>query len=283
MAAGEQLSSGRYWDELHRGLGQVRPYSAQAIDTYCSRQLLRIFDRFLQPQPSRRLIEMGCALSGYLPLFRQRYGYEVHGVDYSPVGCEATVEGLRRSGLDLGGQIHCLDFLAPMPRLEGRFHCLVSFGVIEHFSTPAAVVRRFASLLAPDGTMITEIPNTASPFFRLLKRLDRGLFDMHARIDSAALADIHAEAGLDVLLCQYCGTLNYAVFKPRKLQHLTESLLWPTQNLLWRASERLGFYPQSRLLSPYILCIARARACPGITPGHAGLVEAKLPARDQWP
>jgi SAM-dependent methyltransferase len=253
MTAGEQLSSRRHWDDLH----SAGAYAAEPIDTYCSRQLVRIFDRFLQPDPARRLIEIGCALSGYLPLFRQRYGYEVHGLDYSPAGVEATVAGLRRAGVDLGGQIHCLDFQTSVPELHENFDCLASFGVLEHFHGQVEVARKFAELLKPGGLMITEIPNTASRLFGRLKRTDRELFDMHARIDRPGLANIHAQAGLEVLLCQYCGTFNYAVFKPRKYSHLKESLAWYAQKFIWSLSQALRFYPQTRLFSPYIVCVAR--------------------------
>ena len=104
------------------------------------------------------LVEVGCARSAWLPYFGREFGFGLHGLDYSELGCEQERTILVESGL--AGEITCADLFAPPRALLGAFDVVVSFGVVEHFSDTGAVTAAMAALLRPGGLLITVIPNS---------------------------------------------------------------------------------------------------------------------------
>jgi len=258
MVESNTLSTKEHWDNVYRT--SQRGYEGGAQDDYLWRLFQELFDAHFVADDSRKLLEIGCALSEFMPLFRKRYGYEVHGLDYSEAGCEATRRALARMEIELGGEILCRDVFEDNRDLNGQFDYVISFGVIEHFEDPVPVVRLFSDFLKPGGMLLTEIPATAGWMFSLFKLLDRSVFDMHVPIDRERMRTVHREAGLDVVFCDYFGTLNWSVLssaRPSFLKRAVSSFMSPLQRVVWGVSERTGFRPQSKVWSPYVVCVAR--------------------------
>ena len=258
MKGDNRLSSQDYWN----GLYAERSDAIRKRDDYIWHRFLRLFDTVFEPAPGKRLLEIGGAMSSYLEMFRSRYGLEVHAMDYSEVGCERTRVALERAGVNLGGEIMCRDFLRDTADLAGTFDYVISFGVVEHFEDPSEVMRIFARMLRPGGTVITEIPNTSGWTFDLMEWVSKDLADMHLRIDKHSMRAFHAQAGLEVLSCEYFGTFNPGMVSKAGASHFQYRFLRALSHMS-RVSSKLtdmmGVYPESRLLSPYIICVARAK------------------------
>jgi hypothetical protein len=95
--------------------------------------------------------------------------------------------------------------------------------------------------------------------------LDRGVYDKHVPLDRDALAAAHRACGFAVLRSEYLMSVNLAVInhpnlRPAFLNKLARGLLVSVTGALW-ALERVGLHlPRSRVLSPYVACVAKKPA-----------------------
>ena len=104
-----------------------------------------------------RLLDVGCGDGDFL-LGMQERGWEVHGLDISPV----AVSIARQKGLDVfqGGLLE-----ARYP--EGEFDRVTMWDVLEHLHDPGVQLARVAQLLKPGGRLVATTPNAHSLDFRL--------------------------------------------------------------------------------------------------------------------
>ncbi len=259
--AQDTLSKPEYWDGIweNQSAAFLAEYQADpVIDLQWA-----LFDRFLVPDPSKKLIEIGCAHSKWLVNMRRRYGFEVHGIDYSEVGCRSMSQALAAAEFDIGGTIHCRDLLGDLDDLAGSFDYVTSFGVVEHFKDPSAILARFAMLLRPGGVVLTSIPNTAGAYFGLYRILDRSIYDMHEMIDSARLRREHESAGLQIEYCAYNGLFSPGLLTSAKPSRKRKAVLLSGRavyRLVWPVAKRLNRHPEAGWHSPYIVCVARKPA-----------------------
>ena len=209
------------------------------------------------------LLEIGCAYSRYMPVMRSRYGHRVSGIDYSPAGCSGTIAGREKKGIKLGGEILCGDSLDGPGDLAGKFDHVMSFGVVEHSSEPSKVLRPFADYLVPGGTIITALPDTSGLGFRLYRWLDRAIYDIHQILDERSLAQAHRGAGRVVGRCEHMGVFNAGVLTSARASLGNRVVIRAplrTQQAAHFAFDKLDWYPDSSLMSPYIVCLARKRS-----------------------
>lgn len=108
---------------------------------------------------SNRILDVGCATGEFL-LAAQARGWEVYGVETSPIAAEQA----RRL---TGGKVHAgtLD-TAEFP--DGYFDVVTLWDVIEHLQDPRAYLERVGRLLRSGGILSITTPNIRSIAFRLL-------------------------------------------------------------------------------------------------------------------
>jgi methionine biosynthesis protein MetW len=102
------------------------------------------------PAGARRVLDLGCASGALGAALRARGAYVV-GVESDP-GYAARA----RERLDEVVEAD-LETLDPAPL--GRFDALVAGDVLEHLNDPWAVLRRFATVVEPGGTVVVSLPN----------------------------------------------------------------------------------------------------------------------------
>jgi 2-polyprenyl-3-methyl-5-hydroxy-6-metoxy-1,4-benzoquinol methylase len=213
--------------------------------------------------PETSLLEIGAARSKWLPYFAREFGFSVTGLDYSPTGCKQAREILRRSGVQ--GNVVEADLFSPPSELQHAFDIVVSFGVVEHFSNTPACVAALAKFLKPGGCMITEIPNLAGLGGKLQRIACPDILALHVVMSERDLEQVHLDAGLCVESCDYfigAGffNLNFSCRREKPAYQLISRL--PTLlSLPFMAIESTRCSPPpNRLMSPYIICVARASA-----------------------
>jgi SAM-dependent methyltransferase len=136
--------------------------------TYSSHTLL--LAQFPERGEGRRVLDIGCA-AGYLSEILVERGYSVACIDWPGTPHPATVEF---SGGDLD------DGLGPV---GGKFEYIICADVIEHLRDPLRLLKECRERLAPGGTLMASLPNSAHWYFRwnvLMGRFpqhERGLFD----------------------------------------------------------------------------------------------------------
>jgi 2-polyprenyl-3-methyl-5-hydroxy-6-metoxy-1,4-benzoquinol methylase len=258
----------RAWDATP--LPDLWPVDSLRLRAHVERSLFQYISNVLAAwglEPAQTfLIEAGCARSAVLPLFAKKLGFRIAGIDYSPNGCEQARAILRRENIP--GDIYCCDVLSLPQHLVERFDVLVSFGLIEHFSDTKTIVAALARLVRPGGLIFTNLPNMKGTTGFLQRVLDRRVYDIHVPLTANAVRQAHADAGLDVLACDYFLSTNFGVVNLSTIG--AHGLHWWTKRIIlaalarfsmavWLCERVIGTLPTSRAFSPYINCLARKR------------------------
>ena len=208
----------------------------------------------------KKLLEVGCGGSVFLPYFAKSFGFEVSGIDYSPLGCEKALWVLEREGVR--GRVYCADFHAPPQDWLEQFDVVISLGVVEHFEDTAGAIRAVSRFLGAGGILITIIPNMSGLMGWLQRRLDKSAYDVHVALDREDLASYHSRAGLEVDTCEYflpvyLGVLNVDSW-PKSLPYRSAFRLGTGISRALRvAIDYLPFVRPNRWTSPFITCVAR--------------------------
>lgn len=141
--------------------------------------------------PTGRLLEIGCAYGMFLEAAAVR-GYEIDGLEYSPIAATAASEAL---GVPIAtGEIGDLD-------QSHRSDVVAAWDVIEHVADPSAFAKSAYDLLNPGGTLLLSLPNFSSPAVRMLGtrwwnlKLDRHIWhfrteDLRRVLTDAGFADV---------------------------------------------------------------------------------------------
>ncbi len=254
----------KYWEQVWKDqpLPPAIDPHAPGLNNYRSRQIHKFFAELFAPFPTRgkKLVEIGCAQSTFLPYFSKYFGFEVHGLDRSPGGCDKSRMILDRE--KVAGVIYCADLFSPTSELLSKFDIAVSFGVVEHFENTAGALKAIAGLLKPGGMMVTEIPNLVGILGSLEKVLDRSVYDIHVPLDREALASAHREAGLEVETCEYflrvdLGILNIERWPKNLAYRIVSALQIRISKLFWLVEDWIPFVRPNRWTSPYTICVAR--------------------------
>lgn len=158
----QDIAGKKYWDNTERNQQVVmQPFSPNGnrIGDFGKRIWHKAFHTTLAEfaGTGKKLLELGCGGSAYLPYFFRQFGLQVYGMDYSERGCELARQMCEVNGVP--SQIICSDFFEPPPEMLAAFDVVVSFGVVEHFTDTQSSLSRFANFLRPGGLMITTVPN----------------------------------------------------------------------------------------------------------------------------
>ena len=106
-----------------------------------------------------RVLEIGAGDGGFLALIRERHPH----LNLACIEPDATRRPMRDQ---IAGLIHFDDISQAPP---GRWDLVCSFHVLEHVIEPGPFLSRCASLLAPGGRLVLEVPSLDDPLLRLYK------------------------------------------------------------------------------------------------------------------
>jgi len=101
------------------------------------------------PPPPGRILDAGCG-TGSLSVLLAELGYDVTGIDFSPVMIARA--RTKASNAGLGATFHVMD--AAAPSLPGGYDAVVCRHVLWALPEPAAVLARWAALLRPGGRLL---------------------------------------------------------------------------------------------------------------------------------
>lgn len=105
------------------------------------------------------LLDVGCGRGILLALFREK-GWKILGTQLSRTAADSA---RRRYGMEVR-----VGELPEIPLPGETFDVAAFFHVLEHLDRPEAYLRKAWELLAPGGLLVAEVPNFASPGFRIL-------------------------------------------------------------------------------------------------------------------
>lgn len=260
--AGEQ-----YWNDSWAAskLPDVMNPTDMSVGNYVNRRFHSFFVNLFDGLETRslRLLEVGCAKSVWLPYFANEFGFEVCGLDYSPVGCKMATKILEASRVD--AEVVCADFFLPPQNMLESFDVIVSFGVVEHFEDTSACISAISALLKPGGMLITSIPNMVGWIGKIQKFVNKPVYDIHQLIDPIMLADSHRVAGLTVTECNYFMNSNFGVSNLAGVstndfigfsKRVFLAILVRISMFIWLIESKVSFLAPNKSSSPYINCVA---------------------------
>jgi 2-polyprenyl-3-methyl-5-hydroxy-6-metoxy-1,4-benzoquinol methylase len=257
-----------YWDAVwgdDKLPEAVHPHTPGLHNLYNRRVDAFLRRAFVSMETSgKKLLEIGCARSAWLPYLAREFGFRISGLDYSEQGCEQERRILSRSGV--GGEIVCADLFAPPSELLGVFDVAISFGVVEHFRDTASCLRASAAFLKPNGLLVTQIPNMTGLIGRLQKLVNPATYKVHVALTREQLAAAHQQAGLTVAHCDYFLSTGFGVVSLHGLDDTKPStrskrrilsIMKKTSVLVWAVEDATVPLPPTRLFAPSIFCVAR--------------------------
>jgi 2-polyprenyl-3-methyl-5-hydroxy-6-metoxy-1,4-benzoquinol methylase len=146
--AGE-LYSKDYWLKRqtdHHGFPNILARARLDLPERCTHWLRHLLSVRL---PAAKVLEIGCAHGAYVALLRWA-GFDAHGTEMSPWVVNYAKETFHVPVT--AGPIETQDF-AP-----GSFDVIVLNDVLEHLPDPVATMRHCATLLAPGGFFVIQMP-----------------------------------------------------------------------------------------------------------------------------
>lgn len=155
---GKDKKSSKIWKGLVRLLKKL---TGDSWNSYGEHILWnKIYRKYLPSGGDLKLVEIGSAPGWNLVKFRENFGYDVYGIEFSPVGAEENRRRFFSAGLDPKKVIEG-DFLSlsEEKKYYEQFDLVMSGGFIEHFENPKEIVAKHLNLLKPDGTLIVTVPN----------------------------------------------------------------------------------------------------------------------------
>lgn len=260
----------KYWSKVwqNTNLPYELDVKSKNVNNYAVRRFHNYFKGLFSSKETKgkKLLEIGCGNSVWLPYFAKEFKFEVSGLDYSPIGCETSEKILERASVK--GKVYCSDFFLPPEELIGQFDVVVSFGVAEHFKETSEVLKSFAKFLKPGGMLITEIPNMSGAIGFLHKILNRPVYDIHVPLDLKQLNKAHKQAELEVIDSRYMISSSFHInlegkdklIPFYKLKKKFIYLLASFPKIIWFCESYLGSLPETKPFSPIIFATAIKKA-----------------------
>ena len=255
-----------FWNGLWSSKTSSREIGAPRL-RHWEVQFVAFYDRafsLLGSTRGKRLLEIGAGDSGWLPCFVKRWGFDVSGLDYSPVGCERAEALATKAGVKV--RLILADMFDPPAEVLGTFDVITSNGVVEHYEDTAHVLRSIARLLCPGGVLVTTIPNIPGISGWFFRHFNRPVYDIHVPLDRKALREAHEKAGLEVESCDYLMSLNLGVFNTvgldrsklsTKLKNVMLLGMIAFSRVVWAVERVIGRFPANSYMSPFIAAVAR--------------------------
>lgn len=214
----------------------------------------RVLHRYLSPNSSGSLVEVGCAPGRWLIYCHEKFGFRLAGFEFSRTGIAKTRQNLLFNKME--ADLFLENFLT-CDLLGRQYDVVLSLGFIEHFQNPEPVFERQAQLLKPGGTMIVEVPNLrgVNGILASLSRSNMLLYHNLKVMDRGVLRNLAEKVGLESAYIGYIGGFEPGLFDasaaPAVVRHVFDAL-----NRLRRKLEFLDFVNAGGF-SGYLVAVLR--------------------------
>ena len=212
-----------------------------------------IFEKHLKRDPSKTVLEVGCAGGEYLCYMAKKFAFVPWGVDYSDE-IKKTNELFVFNGLP-EPSLYQGDFFNWRP--DRAFDVVFSIGFIEHFEDTRGVIQKHVDLLAPGGKLIITLPHFAHLQYVFHWLLDRENLRVHNTRMMRLPAIRRALEGLPVRLEHLDYYQTFGFWTERKSWNTWQKFIkWCIEifgKIMWKL---LGFRRSNCLFSPHIVLMA---------------------------
>lgn len=173
MTTSQEITSHEYWDDVYTAPPRPRLPSSLNVSTRNIQRLLRAYIK-----PGQSILEIGCAPGKILVWTAKVLGAKISGLDYSQRGIEFTRDLMSALEADCDLRRENIYHTTFQPE---TFDFVYSLGFIEHFNSPAEIVKHHVELLRAGGVALITIPNYAPShtYGRLIRYFDDSCLPYH--------------------------------------------------------------------------------------------------------
>ncbi|MDO8496892.1 MAG: class I SAM-dependent methyltransferase [bacterium] len=242
----ENYTDKKFWDEYFNR----RKHEPTTVENSLFSD---IFDKYLIPNKSKTVLEIGCADSNFLCYLAKKFGYQAYGIDYSEA-ITRTADLLKFNSLP-EPKLYKEDLFSWKPDI--KFDVVCSFGFIEHFDDINPVIKKHAELVVPGGKLIVTLPHFAHAQYFLHWLIDRENLKKHntkiMNLDSIRKAII--KSGMKIEYLSYYKTFGFWTERNNMAswEKVVNWLIIKSGKVITRI---FGYNYPNQFLSPHIVCVA---------------------------
>lgn len=268
-----ELAERKYWNNYWNSKSLPVEIRKTKNSLYLN-EILNIFDGYLPKNNHLSILEIGGAPGQYLAYMHNNFGYDIHCLDYSDIGCRKTEENFKL--LNIQGKVYQEDLFSeflPLP----QFDIVYSLGFVEHFSDLKTAIHKHLNLLKPGGILLVGVPNFLGINHFFLKRLAPELLSKHnlLTMDITNWKSFEDKFNLKPLFRGYVGGFEPRIFKRCENKNILNGILKMVVKILDISFHRhfkiLRKY-NARYISGYAMGIYKK---PSAEPGQAGKIATK--------
>jgi SAM-dependent methyltransferase len=217
------------------------------------RRLEDVFQRWIQPQPQERCLDLGCGTGAFTRRLT-RFGVKAEGMDISP----AAVEFASKKS---AGERYRLGDITASGLPDASYDVVLYSGVLHHFPTAidrAAVLNEGFRLLAPGGRLFAFDPNQYSPSMWLYRDPRSPLYSEQGKTENEVLLS-RAQLTRELTAAGFADVKVRGVsgIEFRYVESEGARFLLPIYNLYERVMRRS---PLESQLGTFVVSVAHKRA-----------------------
>ena len=212
-----------------------------------------IFERYLDPDSGKTILEIGCADSDFLCYLAKRYGYKAYGIDYSDA-ISKTADIFKFNNL-AEPTLYKEDFFNWNP--DKQFDVVCSFGFIEHFENLDTVIAKHAELVSDNGKIIITLPHFAHGQYLLHWLIDRENLKKHNTkiMNLNSIRGAIKKNNLKIEHLSYYKTFGFWTER-ENLTRWEKIFKWMIIKSGKVITKIFGYDNSNFLFSPHIVCVA---------------------------
>lgn len=255
--SGKRLTEKQHWDNYWSKF-QLPVEIKNSTENLLLNEELNIFDKYLPHKPLS-VLEIGGAPGQYLAYMHKNFGYQVHCLDYSEIGCEKTKENFKL--LNIPVKVYHEDVFSENLGIP-QFDIVFSMGLIEHFDDVSQVVQKHLDLLKPGGILMLGLPNLRGINHLFLRFLAPELLRQHnlQTMNIKTWKSFEKEFGLEIIFKNYIGGFEPMTLLVQEKKSFFNNCIFFKARVLNRIFHKnFKFFRKlnSRFFSAYILAVYR--------------------------
>lgn len=260
---GNATSSAQDWISYYSSRGENVSCQSLNIDDFRqfpAKIIIKLIEKYFS---GGKIIEIGAGDSSILIEACKRFHPDIcYGLDYIESACDRLAKKSVMANVKIES-VHA-DMFHPPVELKEKFDFVMSFGVVEHFTDLASVLKAISSFSKKNGIVFTLIPNNKNTIYGyLMKKWNIDVYNTHVMYDKDDIENAHKSLGLEVIWSNYVLSSNFGMlswcFKDDKhsFNYWLYKQLTRISKIVWFFEYYFYRLKPSRVFAPYIVCVSR--------------------------
>jgi len=180
------------------------------LRNYLLYRMHKVFEATLPKDGDFDFLEIGCGGAKWLVYFNKKFGYRVHGLDYSEKAVLRAKKVLAYAGIK--SEIIKEDLFTITP--NQLYDVVLTDGLVEHFNNLEEVLMVLSSFVKKGGVLVTSVPNLTGLHYFMLKLTgnSQNIFKTHRAVTLKQLISAYNELGFEKISHFCIGSIAPKVF-----------------------------------------------------------------------